>query len=101
MSNGAREAVYNKQAMVERSNARPVRKTGVTRMWALAVLVLGIVAICSLHAVGRIGQPFPGFFIWDNGFVPAVGQSSWSGARSGLRYHSWLCLLYTSDAADE
>lgn len=82
--------MYNKQAMVERSNARPVRKTGVTRMWALAVLVLGIVAICSLHAVGRIGQPFPGFFIWDNGFVPAVGQSSWSGARSGLRYHSWL-----------
>lgn len=82
--------MYNKQAMVERSNARPVRKTGGTRMWALAVLVLGIVAICALHAVGRIGQPFPGFFIWDNGFVPAVGQSSWSGARSGLRYHSWL-----------
>lgn len=76
--------------MVDRSKARPVRKTGVTLMWALAVFVLVIVAVCSLHAVGRIGQPFPGFFIWDNGFVPAVGESSWSGSRSGLRYHSWL-----------
>jgi signal transduction histidine kinase len=23
-------------------------------------------------------------------FVPAVGEASWSGVRSGLRYHSWL-----------
>jgi len=53
-------------------------------------LSLAILAFCTLSSVDRIGRPFPGFFVWDNAFVPAVGESYWSGVSSGLKYHSWL-----------
>lgn len=54
---------------------------------ALAAVV---VVVCGYEAVARIGRPFPGFFVWENGFVPAVGLPSWSGAASGLSYHTWI-----------
>ncbi|HYC56082.1 MAG TPA: ATP-binding protein [Candidatus Binatia bacterium] len=49
-----------------------------------------IVLVCGLSSLARIGSPYPGFFVWENLFVPAVGLPSWPGAASGLRYHSWL-----------
>lgn len=49
-----------------------------------------VVAACGYQAVTRVGQPFAGFFVWENRFVPAVGLPSWSGAASGLEYHSWI-----------
>ncbi len=62
------------------------------RTGALALLLVSaaIVGVCGYSALARIGQPFPGFFVWENGFVPAVGLSSWPGAQAGLRYHSWI-----------
>ncbi|HYC55441.1 MAG TPA: ATP-binding protein [Candidatus Binatia bacterium] len=57
---------------------------------AAAIAALVIVSICGFHSAARVGQPFPGFFVWENLFVPAIGASSWSGVESGLRYHSWL-----------
>lgn len=57
---------------------------------ALATLV---VTVCGYEAVARVGRPFPGFFVWENGFVPAVGLPSWSGAASGIEYHSWVAAV--------
>lgn len=57
---------------------------------AVAAVALVIVSICGFNSVSGIGKPFPGFFVWENLFVPAIGASSWSGVESGLRYHSWL-----------
>lgn len=59
-------------------------------LWLIGVISLVVVTVCTIGAVGRIGKPFPGFFMWNNGFVPAVGESYWSGASSGLEYYSWL-----------
>lgn len=56
----------------------------------LLAAAAAIVAACGYEAVARIGQPFAGFFVWENRFVPAVGLPSWSGAASGLEYHSWI-----------
>jgi two-component system NtrC family sensor kinase len=57
---------------------------------ALAIAATLVVGVCTVNAVTRIGQAFPGFFLWENLFVPAVGEPSWTGVRSGLRYQSWL-----------
>ena len=48
------------------------------------VASLSMVAL-ALASVGRqIGQPSPGFLIWDNLVVPAVGGRDWPGARAGV-----------------
>lgn len=57
---------------------------------AAASLALVLVSVCGFNSVLPIGRPFPGFFVWENLFVPAIGASTWSGVRSGLPYHSWL-----------
>lgn len=57
---------------------------------AVASLALAVVSVCGFNSVLSIGRPFPGFFVWENLFVPAIGASTWSGVRSGLPYHSWL-----------
>jgi len=57
---------------------------------ALAIAATFVVGVCAVNAVARIGQPFPGFFVWENLYVPAVGEPSWTGASSGLRYQSWV-----------
>lgn len=60
--------------------------------WRVAAvsLALAIVSLCGFHSLDGIGRAFPGFFVWENLFVPAIGASSWSGVESGLPYHSWL-----------
>jgi signal transduction histidine kinase len=61
---------------------------------ALALLVAAlttvIVVVCTFNSVRDIGRPFPGFFVWENLFVPAAGSPGWSGPKAGLPYHSWL-----------
>jgi signal transduction histidine kinase len=49
-----------------------------------------VVATCTWSGLARIGDPFPGFFVWQDGFVPAVGMPGWSGVKAGLEYHSWI-----------
>lgn len=56
----------------------------------IAGIAIAIVMVCGANAAARLNEPFPGFFLWRNLFVPAVGDSSWTGVESGLRYHSWL-----------
>ncbi len=56
----------------------------------IAGVAIAVVMVCGANAVARLGDSFPGFFLWSNLFVPAVGDSTWTGVNSGLRYHSWL-----------
>ncbi len=49
-----------------------------------------MISICGWGSLRTIGQPFPGFFVWENLLVPAAGSNSWTGVSSGLRYHSWI-----------
>ena len=63
----------------------------------LAFAATLIVGTCAVNAFALLGRPFPGFLLWENLFVPAVGNPSWTGVASGLRYQSWL--LEVDDAA--
>src|SRR5437016_9035540 len=72
-----------------RSPAPRLLTPGPLRVAAVAAALV-IVSICGLNSVQELGRPFPGFFVWENLFVPAIGASSWSGVRAGLPYQSWV-----------
>jgi len=76
------------------TTATTTTKGGTRRMRAAVGLATAlaavIVAMCGYSALARIGRPFPGFFVWENGFVPAIGLPNWSGAKAGLDYHWWI-----------
>lgn len=76
------------------TTASTTTKGGTPRMRAAVGLATAlaavVVAMCGYSALARIGSPFPGFFVWENGFVPAVGLPNWSGAKAGLGYHWWI-----------
>ena len=57
---------------------------------AIALAATIVVALCTLNGLSRIGETFPGFLLWDNLYVAAVGEPSWTGVTSGVRYQSWL-----------
>ncbi len=49
----------------------------------LAVSV-AMVAVALGSVSRQIGEPSPGFLVWDNLVVPAVGGRDWPGARAGV-----------------
>ena len=55
---------------------------------------------CTFNAVARVGRVHPGFFLWQNGFVPAIGVIDDDAARAGLRYHSRLVAVDGRPVAD-
>ena len=60
------------QASTNRATIARIRATLAAVTGAAAV----VVALCGYSALARVGQPFAGFFVWENGFVPAIGLSS-------------------------
>jgi signal transduction histidine kinase len=57
------------------------------------LVAAAIVVVCALSSLRWWGRPFPGFFLWDNGFVPAVGDRDWTGYGAGVPYQSRLVAL--------
>lgn len=43
-----------------------------------------IIAFSIWASLERVGTTFPGFFIWDNGYLVALHESTWSGAEASL-----------------
>jgi signal transduction histidine kinase len=68
----------------------------------LALLPVGalVMLACTFNAVARIGQVHPGFFLWQNGFVPAIGVIDDAAAHAGLRYQSRLVAVDGRPVAD-
>ena len=57
----------------------------------LAGTLAGLVVVtCALNSLHWVNRPFPGFLLWENLFVPAVGDTDWTGYRAGLPYQSRL-----------
>jgi hypothetical protein len=52
----------------------------------MAVVVLA----STFNSVAWIGRVYPGFFLWQNNFVPAIGVAGAPPVRAGLQYHSRL-----------
>jgi signal transduction histidine kinase len=49
-----------------------------------------IVLTCTFNSLLWINRPFPGFFLWENLFVPAVGNIDWTGYEAGVPHQSRL-----------
>jgi hypothetical protein len=52
----------------------------------ITVIALG----CVFNAARWVHHVFPGFFLWQNNFVPAIDVFNGAAARAGLRYQSRL-----------
>jgi len=57
---------------------------------AAATVAVAIALICTFNSLLWLNRPFPGFFVWPNLFVPAVGAPDWTGYVAGVPYESRL-----------
>src|SRR4029453_337712 len=57
---------------------------------AAAAAAVTIIVICTFNSLLWINRPFPGFFLWQNLFVPPVGGPAWPGDDAGVPYESRL-----------
>lgn len=55
--------------------------------WIAAAAAVAITAVCTVNSLRWINRPFPGFFVWDNLFLPAVGDTDWTGYEAGVPFH--------------
>jgi signal transduction histidine kinase len=58
-----------------------------------AGLVAAVVLACTFNSLLWINRPFPGFFVWENLFVPAVGGPGWTGYEAQIPYQSRLVAI--------
>ncbi len=56
----------------------------------LAGVALALALTAGLNSLRWLQRPFPGFLLWGNLFVPAVGDTDWTGHRAGVPYQSRL-----------
>ncbi|MBX3027099.1 GAF domain-containing protein [bacterium] len=61
--------------------------------WIAAAAATAITLVCAANSLRWINRPFPGFFVWDNLFVPAVGDTDWTGYEAGIPYRSRLLTM--------
>src|SRR5438094_8047862 len=61
--------------------------------WVAAGLSAAIVLTCTLSSLRWLNRPFPGFFLWENLFVPAVGDTDWTGHQARVPYQSRLLAM--------
>src|SRR5262245_50460934 len=64
---------------------------------AAAGVAVTVILVCTFNSMLWISRPFPGFFLWPNLFVPAVGGPGWTGYEAGVPYESRL--RYVDDEA--
>lgn len=58
---------------------------------AVASLVFATVTLLSLASVAtQLERPWPGFAVWSNLVVPAIGTDDWPGIRAGIPLRSVL-----------
>lgn len=59
-------------------------------VWIAAALAAAIILTCTFNSLRWINRPFPGFFLWENLLVPAVGDTDWTGYEAGVPVQSRL-----------
>ena len=58
--------------------------------WAAAAIAAVIILTCTLNSLRWVNRPFPGFLLWENLLVPAVGDTDWTGYKAGVPFQSRL-----------
>lgn len=61
--------------------------------WAAVAASLALITICAVNSLGWVNRPFPGFFLWENCLVPAVGDTDWTGYQAGIPFGSQLTTM--------
>lgn len=61
--------------------------------WAGLAVAASIILICALNSLRWVNRPFPGFFLWENLLVPAVGDTDWTGYRADIPFQSRLATV--------
>jgi signal transduction histidine kinase len=74
---------------MERTSRRAWPAAG-WRAWLVAAVAATVAITCTLNSLKWIDRPFPGFFLWENFLVPAVGDTDWTGYQAGVPVPSRL-----------
>lgn len=63
------------------------RDAEASQRWTVIVLALvlaGWFATVAVESLGLLGNGFPGFFVWDNGYLASFHNADWTGIAQGL-----------------
>ncbi len=58
--------------------------------WALAAFATVVTLTCTVNSLAWVHRPFPGFFLWENLFVPSVGDTDWTGYTAEIPFPAQL-----------
>lgn len=65
---------------------------------ALASALLALVVLAG--SIGAVGRTFPGFVVWENLVVVALGRADWTGIRAGVPFRSVVLSVDGRPVAD-
>ncbi len=72
--------------MLEHFETRAERSSFVV----LALVFLAMIGVSFSSIATRIHEPYPGFVVWENLVVPAIGAADWPGIQAGVPLRSVL-----------
>lgn len=55
-------------------------------LWVGAAFAAVIILVCGVNSLRWLNRPFPGFFLWENLFVPALADTDWTGYQAQLPF---------------
>src|ERR1051326_2567936 len=58
--------------------------------WGAAAAASIVILLCTANSAQWLTRPFPGFFVWENLFVAAVGDTDWTGYQAGIPFQTRL-----------
>jgi hypothetical protein len=63
----------------------------------VSAIVLGTLAVAG--SLTHVGRTFPGFVVWDDLVVVALGRPTWTGVAAGVPYRSRVVRVATRSTA--
>ena len=69
------------------------RRADAFLFWFLSAAALALSAVSVAGSLAQVGRTFPGFVVWNNLFVPALGRPNWNGIRAGIPFRVRLAAM--------
>jgi hypothetical protein len=60
------------------------RRADAFLFWILSAAALALSTLSVAGSLAQVGRTFPGFVVWNNLFVPALGRPHWNGIRAAI-----------------
>lgn len=87
------------------SNSERRRTWPVVRMpvLILALVTVSLAVVCAGSSLRWLNRPFPGFFLWENRFVPSLGDTDWTGYQADLPFPARVVAIegHSVESADD